>query len=90
MRKRFFQIMIAIAFIIALFNGFSNELKAESEQTVYFIPLEDTVEKGLSQYIKRTITEAKTEKVDHIVLEIDTLGGAVDGGHGNCRYTSFQ
>lgn len=79
MRKLFFQLMIAFAFILALLNGFSSELKADSEQKVYIIPLEETVEKGLSQYIKRTISDAKSEQVDHIIIEIDTLGGAVDG-----------
>jgi membrane-bound serine protease (ClpP class) len=79
MRKRFFQFMIAFAFILALFNGFSNELKANSNQKVYVIPLEETVEKGLSQFIKRSISDAESQQVDHIILEIDTLGGAVDG-----------
>ncbi|OAS85024.1 MULTISPECIES: NfeD family protein [Metabacillus] len=79
MRKRFYQLMIVVAFILALFNGFSNELKADSNQKVFIIPLEETVEKGLSQYIKRTISEAKSQEADHIILEIDTLGGAVDG-----------
>ncbi|MGM0874316.1 MAG: NfeD family protein [Bacillota bacterium] len=79
MRKRFFQLMLAFAFILALFNGFSSELKADSNKKVYIIPLEETVEKGLSQYIKRTISDAKSQQVDHIILEIDTLGGAVDG-----------
>lgn len=79
MRKLFFQLMIAFAFILALLNGFSSELKADSDQKVYIIPLEETVEKGLSQYIKRTISDAKSEQVDHIIIEIDTLGGAVDG-----------
>lgn len=79
MRKRFYQLMIVVAFILALFNGFSHELKADSNQKVFIIPLEETVEKGLSQYIKRTISEAKSQEADHIILEIDTLGGAVDG-----------
>jgi membrane-bound serine protease (ClpP class) len=79
MRKRFYQLIIVVAFILAMFNGFSNELKADSNQKVFIIPLEETVEKGLSQYIKRTISEAKSQEADHIILEIDTLGGAVDG-----------
>lgn len=77
--KKLFQFMIAAAFILAIFNGFSPELKADSDQKVYIIPLEETVEKGLSQYIKRTISDANSQQVDHIILEIDTLGGAVDG-----------
>ncbi|WP_231597717.1 nodulation protein NfeD [Bacillus sp. SA1-12] len=71
--------MIAFAFILALFDGFSHELQADSHQKVFIIPLEETVEKGLAQYIKRTISEANAQEADHIILEIDTLGGAVDG-----------
>nr|WP_233499272.1 nodulation protein NfeD [Bacillus weihaiensis] len=59
--------------------SFYTAASAEGEKKVYVIPLEDTVEKGLSQYIKRTISEAKDLEVDHIILEINTLGGAVDG-----------
>ncbi|PGT82938.1 hypothetical protein COD11_13905 [Bacillus sp. AFS040349] len=54
-------------------------MSAESNEKVYIIPVEETVEKGLSQYIKRTVSDAQSQKVDHIILEIDTLGGAVDG-----------
>lgn len=79
MRKYFFQLMIILGLILSVFTGFNNELKADSNQKVYIIPLEDTVEKGLSQYIERNITEAKEQGVDHIILEINTLGGAVDG-----------
>ncbi|WP_299087784.1 nodulation protein NfeD [uncultured Metabacillus sp.] len=79
MKMRFFQLMIAFAFILALLTGFSQELRADSHQKVYVIPLEETVEKGLAQYIKRTISEANAQEVDHIILEINTLGGAVDG-----------
>lgn len=79
MSKRIYQFMITFAFIMAIFNGFTHELKADSKQIVYIIPLEETVEKGLSQYIKRTIADAKSQQADHIILEIDTLGGAVDG-----------
>jgi membrane-bound serine protease (ClpP class) len=78
-RKRIFQLIIIVAFILALFNGFHNELKATSDQKVYVIPVEETVEKGLSQFIKRNIKEANAQAVDHIILEINTLGGAVDG-----------
>ncbi|WP_413465958.1 NfeD family protein [Metabacillus litoralis] len=79
MRKHIFQLMLIVGLILSIFSGFNNELKADSNQKVYIIPLEDTVEKGLSQYIERNITEAKEQDVDHIIIEINTLGGAVDG-----------
>nr|WP_253958003.1 nodulation protein NfeD [Metabacillus halosaccharovorans] len=71
--------MIAFAFLLSFYQGYQAIAKADSTQKVYVIPVEETVEKGLSQYIKSNINEAQTQKVDHIILEIDTLGGAVDG-----------
>ncbi|WP_396653811.1 nodulation protein NfeD [Metabacillus litoralis] len=79
MRKRFFLFLIVFAFILSIYQGFTSIISAESNEKVYIIPVEKTVEKGLSQYIKRTVSDAQSQKVDHIILEIDTLGGAVDG-----------
>jgi len=78
-KKQFFLFLIAFAFLLSFYQGYQAIAKADSTQKVYVIPVEETVEKGLSQYIKRNINEAQTQKVDHIILEIDTLGGAVDG-----------
>ncbi|WP_078432381.1 NfeD family protein [Metabacillus halosaccharovorans] len=79
MKKQFFLFLIAFAFLLSFYQGYQAIAKADSTQKVYVIPVEETVEKGLSQYIKRNINEAQTQNVDHIILEIDTLGGAVDG-----------
>lgn len=58
------------------------QLHAQSETTkqpiVYYIPVEQAVERGLEAFIKRSINEALEEGADHIVLEINTPGGAVD------------
>lgn len=47
-------------------------------ENVYIIPVEKEVEKGLLAVIDRGITEAEDNLADHIVLEINTPGGAVD------------
>ena len=39
------------------------------------VPLEKTVEKGLSSFVKRAFNEANSENVDLIIVEIDTLVG---------------
>lgn len=60
---------------------FGSSYMPEAENTsdkVAVIPIEETVEKGLSQFIKRSFKEAKAEKADHIILDINTPGGAVD------------
>lgn len=49
-----------------------------TDQVVYIIPLEETVEKGLSAFIDRSITDAEEKGADIIILEINTPGGAVD------------
>lgn len=45
---------------------------------VYFIPIEQAVERGLEAFLKRALETAELEGADHIVLEIDTPGGLVD------------
>ncbi|THE15417.1 nodulation protein NfeD [Bacillus timonensis] len=49
-----------------------------ADQVVYIIPLEETVEKGLSAFIDRSITDAENKGADIIIFEINTPGGAVD------------
>ncbi|MFS0861608.1 NfeD family protein [Fredinandcohnia sp. 179-A 10B2 NHS] len=49
-----------------------------ADQVVYIIPLEETVEKGLSAFIDRAITDAEDKGANLIILEINTPGGAVD------------
>ncbi|TLS39427.1 NfeD family protein [Pseudalkalibacillus caeni] len=44
---------------------------------VYFIPVEQEVERGLEAFLNRSISEAEDAGADHIVLELDTPGGAV-------------
>ncbi len=78
MRKPFYQFLFTFAIILALFNSSQSIIKADTGNGVFVIKLEGTVEKGLSHYIKKGISEAKSNNVNHIVLEIDTLGGEVD------------
>lgn len=55
------------------------QLTAKSaDQKVHVIPIEDTVEKGLSKFIERSFEQAKSERAKHIILDINTPGGAVD------------
>lgn len=55
------------------------QLTAKSaDQKVHVIPIEDTVEKGLSKFIERSFEQAKSEQAKHIILDINTPGGAVD------------
>jgi membrane-bound serine protease (ClpP class) len=51
---------------------------AETDKKVMVVPLEKTVEKGLSSFVKRAFNEANSENVDLIIVEIDTPGGRID------------
>lgn len=55
-------------------------VQAEGEttaQTVYWIPIEQSIEQGLAQFLKRSFAEAEEEGASAIILEMDTLGGEV-------------
>ncbi|MFD1171521.1 NfeD family protein [Oceanobacillus picturae] len=47
-------------------------------KTVYVIPIEKEVERGLEAFLKRTTDEAVEQGADHIIFEINTPGGRVD------------
>ncbi|XYQ04059.1 NfeD family protein [Bacillus safensis] len=77
MKKIKISIALFSCFIICLLLGV--QLTAKSAvQKVHVIPIEDTVEKGLSKFIERSFEQAKSERAKHIILDINTPGGAVD------------
>lgn len=54
-------------------------VSAEDDQpVVYVVPVEQTVERGLEKFLERSLSEAEQAGADHIILDIDTPGGAVD------------
>ncbi|MFS0655259.1 NfeD family protein [Bacillus sp. 179-C3.3 HS] len=77
MKKMKLSIALVSCFIICLILGVQLTAKS-AEPKVHVIPIEDTVEKGLSKFIERSFEQAKTERARHIILDINTPGGAVD------------
>jgi membrane-bound serine protease (ClpP class) len=55
---------------------------ADSEKTVYMVPIEDTVEKGLNAFLDRAVREAEEDNASAIIFEVNTPGGAVDAAAG--------
>jgi membrane-bound serine protease (ClpP class) len=55
---------------------------ADSDELVYIVPIEDTVEKGLNAFLKRAVTEAEEDNASAIIFEVNTPGGAVDAAAG--------
>jgi membrane-bound serine protease (ClpP class) len=46
--------------------------------TAFVIPLHGTVDPGMAAFLKRILTDTKTEADDLMVFELDTFGGRVD------------
>lgn len=89
--KRISQVVI-LATLFVLFSGslFSllaqenNEQQegttfhADAPHLVYVIPIHQTIESGLQQFLERAVEEANAAHADHIVFEVNTLGGGVE------------
>jgi membrane-bound serine protease (ClpP class) len=73
-RLLFYTSLVALAIVLSL-----NPSNSQSSPNgiVYVIPVEATVEKGLSAFINRSITEAEENNASLIVLDIYTPGGVV-------------
>ncbi|GGJ83392.1 hypothetical protein GCM10007063_02370 [Lentibacillus kapialis] len=71
----FALLLIVICFVPSLFSA--SHAEGSGGETVYVIPIENEVEKGLEAFLKRATEEAEQEGADHIIFEIDTPGGAV-------------
>ncbi|MDE3839658.1 hypothetical protein C0966_09845 [Bacillus methanolicus] len=54
------------------FNGFAKN------KTVFVVPIEETVEKGLYAFLKRSVSEAEEAGASAVIFEVNTPGGAVD------------
>ncbi|WP_051314670.1 NfeD family protein [Alteribacter aurantiacus] len=81
--------MVAKAFRMSLYSVclltglllllFPPPVQSDGEgKLVYYIPVEQTVERGLLAFMERSFEAAAEEGADHIVLEVDTPGGFVD------------
>ncbi|WP_430785180.1 NfeD family protein [Virgibacillus flavescens] len=72
---------LVLFFIVFLGILYNNQLSVEAAgegESVYIIPIEDTVEQGLESFLTRAAKVAETEGADYIIFEIDTPGGRVD------------
>ncbi|WP_226583143.1 NfeD family protein [Halobacillus litoralis] len=81
--KRSWRIFLWVSLIFIagglFFFDLSDKTHADGEgDTVYVIPVENTVERGMAAFLKRTTKEARESGVDHIIFEVDTPGGRVD------------
>lgn len=79
-RLAVYILFVSVLTFISVFTFTGTEAEAEQGEgeTVYIIPIEREVERGLESFINRATTEAMENGADHIVFEIDTPGGRVD------------
>ncbi|WP_413380130.1 NfeD family protein [Alkalihalobacillus sp. 1P02AB] len=71
---------ILFAFVLLPLTS-SGETRSPNDPVVYYIPVEQTVERGLLAFLERGFSEAIEEGADHIILDIHTPGGAVDAAN---------
>ena len=69
--------IVSYLFLIALTLLFIMPVSAAA-QTVYHVPIEKNVEKGLHAYLQRAIEEAEQQGAEAILLDIHTPGGFVN------------
>ena len=75
MRRKSLILLLAFIFIISMFPIGSAVADGE---LVYLISVEGTIEKGLTEMLKKAFMEAESQGADLIVLEIDSPGGYVN------------
>ncbi|ASS96175.1 NfeD family protein [Peribacillus simplex] len=68
-------LLFGLLFTISSFGG---STVSANEKIVYHVPIEETVEKGLSAFLERALTTAEAADADLVVFEVNTPGGAVD------------
>lgn len=81
MKKNFrvlgYSLILLMAFMMLIFTPPVAKSNG-SDQLVYYIPVEQEVERGLEAFLDRSISTAEEEGADQIVFEVDTPGGFVD------------
>ncbi len=76
LRKFFFIAVAALAASMAGFLAFAGGACAE---TVYVIPVSDTVDPGMAVFLERALSDERTPDPNAIyVFDLDTFGGRVD------------
>lgn len=69
-------VLLSILLLLPLLSSWN--VAAATEQTVYVVPLDGPVEKGLVRFLDRAFREAAQEEASAIILEINTPGGLLD------------
>ncbi len=78
-RRNTIKLLVSICLMMVFLPFIGKDASSAGQgKLVSFIPVEQEVERGLEAFLKRSIQDAEDQGADHIVLEIDTPGGAVN------------
>ncbi|CAG7606128.1 hypothetical protein PAESOLCIP111_00883 [Paenibacillus solanacearum] len=74
---------MVLLLVLSLFPGLERKAEAEpgappAAAPVVVIPVHQTIETGLEQFLKRAFRETQEMRAMYIVLDINTLGGRID------------
>lgn len=81
MKRFIIQSLCGMLAVFALIVVIDLDVVSAEGETVYVIPIENEVEKGLGAFLNRAIREAREANADHIIFEINTPGGLVEAAN---------
>ncbi|WP_369813698.1 hypothetical protein [Halolactibacillus sp. JCM 19043] len=73
MKKNYLAILLVIISFLPLMHLIQPQSIHADGETVYVIPIENEVEKGLGAFLNRAIGEATEQEAEHIIFEVNTL-----------------
>jgi len=77
MKKSLLWFIVVLLSVSGLFYPLKSFEKPE-QKTFYIIPVKETIDLGLSAFIRRALNNAREDHADAIIFDIDTFGGRVD------------
>ncbi|GEN57419.1 hypothetical protein GCM10012290_11550 [Halolactibacillus alkaliphilus] len=81
MKRFIIQILCGLLAVFTLLVVIDLDVVSADGETVYVIPIENEVERGLGAFLNRAIREAREANADHIIFEINTPGGLVEAAN---------
>jgi membrane-bound serine protease (ClpP class) len=79
--KKIYAFLLMIVVLIPFAHVIGPQSVQADGETVYVIPIENEVEKGLEAFLTRAINEAREQEADHIIFEVNTPGGLVEAAN---------
>ena len=75
---RWVRWLFAAGLALVVHAGSTHELRAQSRQIVYVVPVNGIIDMGLAPFIQRILNQAADDRAAAVILDINTFGGRVD------------